>query len=157
MEPAAAKTFDEYSQHVFTPYISSQLRSVSRVHLVRDTYNDDSLKGTARAKRGNGVRRSAVGKASEPGNLQNFLRVDSNKRELFNFQSKVLLQASCKEDKEVVFTDGKEVLSIQLLQMSTPWFRAATKKLIVVCYYTYHTLHSIGTPRCPFALLTPMS
>ena len=56
MKPAAAKTFDEYSQQVFIPYILSQLRSVSRVDLVWDTYKDDSLKGTARAMRGKGVR-----------------------------------------------------------------------------------------------------
>ena len=51
-----------------------------------------------------------------PGNWQNFLRADSNKTELFNFLSKFLHQAFCKEDKEVVLTDGKEPLSAQLLQ-----------------------------------------
>ena len=54
MKPAAAKTFDEYAQHVIIPYSSSQLRSVSRVDLVWDIYKDDSLKDTARAKRGKG-------------------------------------------------------------------------------------------------------
>jgi len=97
MKPAAAKTFDEYAQQVFIPYISSQLRSVSRVDLVWDIYKDDSLKGTARAKRGKGLRRHVVGKAALPGNWQNFLRIDSNKRELFNFLSKI--RRSCKEDK----------------------------------------------------------
>ena len=38
-------------------FISSQLRSVLRMNLVWDTYKDDSLKGTARAKRGKGVRK----------------------------------------------------------------------------------------------------
>ena len=50
MKPAAAKTFEEYIQQVFIPYISFHLCSVSRVYLVWDTYKDDSLKGTARAK-----------------------------------------------------------------------------------------------------------
>ena len=63
MKPAAAKTVAQYAQQVFIPYISSQLRSVSRVDLVCDTYKDDSLKGTARAKRGKDVRRRVVGKA----------------------------------------------------------------------------------------------
>ena len=31
----------EYAQQVFIPYISSQLRSVSRVNLVWDTYKDE--------------------------------------------------------------------------------------------------------------------
>ena len=71
MKPAAAKTFDEYAQQVFIPDVSSQLRSVSRVDIVWDTYKDDSPKGTARAKRGKGVRRQTVGKAALPGNWQN--------------------------------------------------------------------------------------
>ena len=81
MKPAAAKTFDEYAQQVFIPYMSSQLRSVSRVDFVWDTYKDDSLKGTTRAKRGKDVRTHVVGKAALPGNWQNFLRIDSNKRD----------------------------------------------------------------------------
>ena len=89
---------------------------MSRVDLVWDPYKDDSLKGTPRAKHGKGVSRRVVGKAAVPGNWQNFLRADSNKTELFSFISKVLLQAFCKEDKEVVLTDGKGVLSTQLLQ-----------------------------------------
>ena len=93
MKPAAANTFDEYAQQVFNPYISSQLRNVSCVDLVWDTYKDDSLKGTARAKRGKGVRRCVVGKAAVPGNWLNFLRADINKRELFSFLSKIFLQA----------------------------------------------------------------
>ena len=48
MKPATAKTFDEYAQQLFIPYICSQLRSVSRVDLVWDIYKDDSLKGTAK-------------------------------------------------------------------------------------------------------------
>jgi len=51
MKPTAAKIFDEYAQQVFIPYISSHLRSVSRVDLVWDTY-----KGTATAKRGKVLR-----------------------------------------------------------------------------------------------------
>ncbi|KAJ8351860.1 hypothetical protein SKAU_G00233360 [Synaphobranchus kaupii] len=116
MKPAGANTFDEYTQQVFIPYISSQLRSVSRVDLIWDTYKDDSLKGTARAKRGKGVRRRVVGKAAIPGNWHNFLWVDSNKTELFSFLSMVLLQSFCEGDKEAVLTDGKGVLSTQLLQ-----------------------------------------
>ena len=42
MKPAAAKTFDEYGEQVFIPYISSQLHSVSRVDVVWDTYKDES-------------------------------------------------------------------------------------------------------------------
>jgi len=61
MKPAASEIFDENAQQVFTTCISSQLRSVSRVHLVWDTYKNVSLKGTAKAKRGKGIRRRVVG------------------------------------------------------------------------------------------------
>ena len=79
MKPAAAKAFDEYAQQVFITYISSQLRSVSRVDLVWDTYKDNSLKCTASAKRGKDVSRHVVEKAAVPGSWQNFLLIDSNK------------------------------------------------------------------------------
>ena len=115
LKPAGAKTFDEYAQQVFIPHILCQLRCVSRVDLVWDTYMDDSLKGTARAKRGKGVRRRVVGKAAMPGNWQNFLREDNNKTELFSFLSKALLQASIEEGKEVVVTNGKGVIGKRAL------------------------------------------
>ena len=116
MMPAAAKTFDEYAQQAAIPYVSSQLRSVSRVDLVWDTYKDDSLKGTARAKRGMGIRIRVVGKTAVAGSWQNFLRADSNKTTLFSFLFKIILQAFCKEDKEVVLIEGKGVLGAQQLQ-----------------------------------------
>ena len=61
MKPAAVKTYDEYAQEVFIPYISSQLRSVSRVDLVWDTYKHDSLKDISRVKHDKGVRRRMDG------------------------------------------------------------------------------------------------
>ena len=130
---------------------------MSHVGLVWYTYKDDSLKGTARAKRGKGVRRRVVGNTAVPGNWHNFLRADSNKTELFSFLSKVLLRAFCKEDKEVALTDRNGHSSAHsYCRMSTPRPHAALKKLIVVGYCTYHTLHSMATTRCSFALLTPM-
>ena len=150
------KTFDKYTQQLFIQYISSQLRNVSRVYLVLDTYKDDSLKGTARTKCGKGVRKRVVGNAAVPENWQYFLRADSNKTDILSFLSKVLLQAFCKEDKEVVLTNGKGCSASCYCRMSTPWPHAAMKKLVVVCYCTYHTLHSMATTRCSFALLIPM-
>ena len=132
MKPAAAKTFDEYAQQVFIPYISSQLRSVSRVDLVWDTYKDDSLKGTARAKRGKGVRRHVVGKAALPGNWQNFLRIDSNKRELFSFLSKI--RRSVRKTRKLFSPMGRGCSAHSYCRMATPCRHAALKKLIVVCY-----------------------
>ena len=132
MKPAAAKTFDEYAQHLFIPYISSQLRSVSRVDLVWDIYKDDSLKGTARANRGKGVRRHVVGKAALPGNWQNVLRIDSNKRELFSFLSKI--RRSVRKTSKLSSPLGRGCSAHSYCRISTPCRHAALKKLIVVCY-----------------------
>ena len=55
-----AKIFQQYSDTVFMPYISSQLKSVERVDIVWDVYIEDSLKRTTRQNRGKGVRRRVL-------------------------------------------------------------------------------------------------
>ena len=57
LNPGAAKTFQEYVNLVFAPYISTQLETVHRPDLFWDVYLPDSLKGTTRQKRGKGVRK----------------------------------------------------------------------------------------------------
>ncbi|KAG1649787.1 hypothetical protein GQR58_028625 [Nymphon striatum] len=74
MKPGTTRTFDEYANVIFKPYISSKLQRARRLDLVWDSYVTDSLKSTARAKRGMGVRRRVVGSATTPANWQNFLR-----------------------------------------------------------------------------------
>ena len=68
LKPATVKTFNEYAQQVCVPYIRSKLHQATRLDLVWDRYIKDSLKGTARGKRGKGVRRRVVGSATMPGN-----------------------------------------------------------------------------------------
>ena len=87
------ETFDEYAQQVFLPYFEIQLRNVSRLDLVWDRYISDSLKGSAKAKRGKGIRRRVVGSTVLSGNWQNFLRVDGNKELLCSdFSSKMKMK-----------------------------------------------------------------
>ena len=112
LKPGAAKTFEEYAHQVFLPYISGQLQHVSRLDLVWDSYVVDSLKATARAKRGKGVRRRVIASAPIPGNWHNFLRVDLNKQELFSFLSKALIQSFDEDNNELVVTDGEQVLCV---------------------------------------------
>ena len=80
--------------------------------LVWDRYVIDSLKATARAKRGKGVCRRVVESAPIPKNWQDFLRVDINKTELFSFLSKELIHSFDTENKEPVVTDGDRVLCV---------------------------------------------
>ena len=80
-KPGASKTFQEYSQYVFLPYVISKLRNVRRVDVVWDRYLPNSLKATTRSKRGRGVRRRVMPNTRIPGHWLAFLRVDENKVE----------------------------------------------------------------------------
>ena len=112
LKPGTAKTFGEYAQQVFIPYVVRQLQHVSRLDLVWDSYRADSLKASTREQRGKGVRRRVVDSAVIPGNWQSFLRVDSNKVELFSYLSTMLAESFQEEGKELVVTDGVQVICV---------------------------------------------
>ena len=57
LKPTVAKNFVEYASQIFIPYVLSQFQNRSRVDLLWDMYVEDSLKGTARPKCGQGVKR----------------------------------------------------------------------------------------------------
>ena len=50
LRPCAVKTFHEYSQQVFLPFLKSQLDIARGVDIVWDVYIPDSLKFTVRKK-----------------------------------------------------------------------------------------------------------
>ena len=112
LKPGTAKTFDEYAQQVFITYVVRQLQHVSRLDLVWNSYRADSLKASTREQRGKGVRRRVVDSAVIPGNWQSFLQVDSNKVELFGYLSTMLAESFQKEGKELVVTDGEQVICV---------------------------------------------
>ena len=85
LPPKTAPTFVEYFDAVFAPYVMKQLESVIRVDLVLDVYVSDSLKRSAREKRGSGQRRKVFPSTRIPSDWKGFLRVDQNKDELFKF------------------------------------------------------------------------
>lgn len=99
-KPAGAKTFDEYAQQVFIPYISSQLRSVSRVDLVWDTWQEWLPERNSKSQAWKGCKEMCGLEGCHTRKLAE-LSVGWQ-TELFCFLSKVLLQAFCEEDKEVV-------------------------------------------------------
>ena len=68
---------------VFAPDVMKQLESVSRGDLVWDVYVADSLKRSARERRGSGQRRKVFPSTRIPSDWKGFLRVDQNKDELF--------------------------------------------------------------------------
>ena len=82
-----ARTFDEYFNAIFVPYVLHQLETANRVDLVFDEYRKDSLKAATREKRGSGQRRRVLPNALIPCDWKGFLRVDENKTELFRYLS----------------------------------------------------------------------
>lgn len=114
LNPGTAKTFQDYADTVFTPYVSSQLETAERVDVVWDVYIPDSLKNTTRQKRGNGVRRRVAPTTVIPKNWKDFLRVDENKTELFEFLSKhIISRQHIVEGKTIYATVGKQVVCSQ--------------------------------------------
>jgi len=106
---AKPKTFGGYKDCVFIPYISTQHLSIERIDIVWDTYREDSLKASCREQRGTGSRRRVLDSVALPQNWQQFLRVNENKTELFNFLATAISQLS--QSRLVVSTNGTEVVS----------------------------------------------
>ena len=83
LDPRMVRTFDEYFNNLFAPYVLKHLESAKRVDPVWDVYQEDSLKKSLREKRGSGQRRKVLGSTRIPTDWKGFLRVDSNKQKLF--------------------------------------------------------------------------
>ncbi|XP_061580540.1 uncharacterized protein LOC133446517 [Cololabis saira] len=110
LNPGTAKTFQDYADSVFVPYVKSQLEKTWRLDIIWDVYISDSLKGTTRQKRGKGIRRRVMPTTVLPKQWKDFLRVDDNKTELFEFLSQQVMGLPVEEGKEVYTTHGKMVL-----------------------------------------------
>ena len=85
LRPGLSKTFADYRDKIFIPYIKSFLKKVNRLDIVFDIYIPTSLKSATRNKRGTGTRFLVTANAKIPKNWSEFLRVDDNKTELFHF------------------------------------------------------------------------
>jgi hypothetical protein len=110
LKPGRAKTFADYANEVFLPYIKSQNAKVQRLDLVWDTYQPFSLKASMRAKRCTGVRMHVSPQVPFPGNCQEFLRDDQNKPELLKFLSECIICIPLPESKCLLSTSGQSVL-----------------------------------------------
>lgn len=109
LNPRTARTFQEYSDTVFMPYITKQLERAKRIDIVWDIYKDDSLKTCTREKRGKGTRRRVLPSTAIPSNWHSFLRVDDNKVELFHLLSEQVASLQV-ESKEIYTTIEEKVL-----------------------------------------------
>ena len=112
LKPGYVKTFSDYAVDVFKPFIESQFRTASRVDLVWDRYDSNSLKATAREHRGIGIRRHVVPAAPIPCNWQAFLRSNENKTELFRFLSGMLANMPLQHGQELVLTVDHDIVTV---------------------------------------------
>uniref|UniRef100_UPI003590007E uncharacterized protein n=1 Tax=Myxine glutinosa TaxID=7769 RepID=UPI003590007E len=78
-------------------------------------YIQGSFKSTAREKRGKGIRRRVTAANTIPGNWQEFLRLDNNKTELFEFLAHQVVE-NLSTEKEVYTTCGENVLCTRVNQ-----------------------------------------
>ena len=85
--PKACSTFVDYAKQMFLPYVLRNLQNARYRDIVWDRYIDNSLRRSARQRRGS--RHHILVKTSTPisKNWQSFLRVDQNKTELYHYMS----------------------------------------------------------------------
>ena len=111
MAPGAACTFGDSVDMVFQPFTLKQLESTSRLGIVWDVYQKDSLKSATREKGGSGTRRKVFPSTHIPSNWQSFLRIDDNKTELFSLLAQQAVTLPIEEGKELYSTCGEHVLT----------------------------------------------
>ena len=113
LRPGGCKTFSDYAVKVFVPHVKREQNHAQRVDIVWDQYFDNSLKAQTREKRATGPnqRRRVEASSPIPNNWQQFLRLNSNKVELFKHLNNELL-ASASPNQALVVTDGANVICV---------------------------------------------
>ena len=107
----ACKTFSDYANQVYLPYIGRQLEGMQRVDIIWDRYIQNSLKAQTRDKRGKGVRCRVQADARLPANWGELLKVESNKTELFLYLAEQTTTLQCDTNKCILSTSDTLVLS----------------------------------------------
>ena len=113
--PKNCKTFQGYVEGIFTAYINAEFIHALRIDLIWDQYEENSLKSQTREKRANGstLRRKVEMSTPIPSKWHDFLKIDTNKTELFRLISETL--TSTVTDKELVATIGVTIPNLTLL------------------------------------------
>ena len=107
LKPVGCRTMQDYAENIYLRYLCSQLETVSRLDIVWDVYQENSLKSATRMKRGAGTRRRVESNARVPSNWQGFLRDDKNKTELFKYLAEKTMSLS--NEKQVISTKGNSI------------------------------------------------
>ena len=83
--PRSSKTYEDYALEYILLKIKFYGATYKRVDVVFDVYRRFTLKGEARVRRGQGMRRRGTCTSKTPTNWRSFLRDDDNETELFQF------------------------------------------------------------------------
>ena len=104
------KDFAEYAEKLFLPNILQKLEGCQRCDIIFDVYKADSLKHNTRVARGPGDRLKIDSNTHLPKDWHSFLRVDSNKTNLYSFLADKIKSVSIPEGKVLVSTKEENVL-----------------------------------------------
>ncbi|KAH3846381.1 hypothetical protein DPMN_088682 [Dreissena polymorpha] len=102
--------FSDYALKLVLPYLSKQLMSVDRVDVVWDTYNPNSLNVHTRHSRGSGDKIRVNRSTRIPAYWKSFLRVDENKKTLYEFLATQISLLKTPPGKVVLTTFRENVL-----------------------------------------------
>lgn len=120
------KTFQEYADLVFIPYVQGHLQHVQRLDIIWDEYVPNSVKATTTGKRGRGIRRRAQFLTTVPKNWKEFLRVDANKKDLFGFLAEQIPPVG--DCKQVITNKREQVLCSPIRFDTLPLLHVTTWK-----------------------------
>ena len=130
------KTFSDYRDKVFIPFVLSHLKKAKRVDVVFDVYHTASLKTACREKRGTGIRTRVLSDTKIPSNWQQFLHVDENKQELFSFLAEGSFKAT---EGEVVVTRGDQANclagDVEISSISPCNHEEADTRMLLHCWH----------------------
>ena len=91
-------TFDEYSRVTFIPFVTGKLSNTSRMDIVWDAYQPESLK-EATCQRGTGVRKKLAGHVKMPRNWKPFLGVAETRIVPVPHTSGLLILLPCRQER----------------------------------------------------------
>ena len=153
LNPGTAKTFLDYAEQVFLPYISAQLENTARVDIVWDVYQTDNLKSTTRQKKGKGVRGRVVPSAAIPENWR-ISCVWTTTRE--NCLASCHTRSTFYGQRARQCTQLMVIVRFALWHKLTwqDWCHAHTRKPTLVCFCTWQMLLRRATGNCWYVQLT---
>ena len=100
------RTFMDYSQLAFLPYIKHILQDVVHVDVVWDIYKEHSLKTQTRQDRGSGNHIRVDNTTKIPTNWKNSLRCDAKKDNFFKLLASAIQEFEPPAQKQVIITHG---------------------------------------------------